>query len=198
VTSSIAVKLVQHLKDQGEKILWAPDKHLGSYIRKVTGADMLLWDGACVVHEAFKAYALEALKNQHPDAAVLAHPESPVAVLELADVVGSTTQLIQAAKTLPNQKLIVATDNGIFYKMQQAALGKILMEAPTVGHGATCVSCAHCPWMAMNDLRNLAQVLETGENEIWVDEAVRVRALKATQRMLAFASGKSSYSPVES
>lgn len=186
VTSSIAVKLIQHLKDKGEKILWAPDKHLGGYIQKVTGADMLLWDGACVVHEAFKAHALQALKKQHPDAAVLAHPESPAPVLELADVVGSTTQLIRAARDLPNRKLIVATDNGIFYKMQQAAPDKILMEAPTGGHGATCVSCAHCPWMAMNDLRNLARVLETGENEIHVDEAVRMKALKATQRMLVF------------
>lgn len=187
VTSSIAVKLIQHLKDKGEKILWAPDKHLGSYIRKVTDADMLLWNGACVVHEAFKGQALQALKTQHPDAAILAHPESPAPVLELADVVGSTTQLIKAAKDLPNQKLIVATDNGIFYKMQQTAPGKILLEAPTAGHGATCVSCAHCPWMAMNDLRKLAQVLETGENEIKIDEGVRIRALKATQRMLEFA-----------
>ena len=186
VTSSIAVKLIQHLKERGEKILWAPDKHLGSYIQKVTGADMLLWDGACVVHEAFKGHALKALMKQHPDAAVLAHPESPAPVLELADVVGSTTQLIKAAKDLPNKTLIVATDNGIFYKMQQVAPDKILLEAPIAGHGATCVSCAHCPWMAMNDLRNLARVLETGENEIHMEEAVRVKALRATSRMLEF------------
>lgn len=191
VTSSIAVKLIQHLKDKGEKILWAPDKHLGSYLRKVTGADMLLWDGACVVHEAFKGQALQALMKQHPEAAVLAHPESPAPVLELADIVGSTTRLIKAAKDLPNKTLIVATDNGIFYKMQQAAPDKMLLEAPTAGHGATCVSCAHCPWMAMNDLRNLAQVLESGENEIHMDELARVRALRATQRMLEFAKNHS-------
>jgi quinolinate synthase len=186
VTSSIAVKLIQHLAAKGEKILWAPDKHLGAYLNRITGANMLLWNAACVVHDAFKGVALAALKRQHPDAAIIAHPESPAAVLEQADVVGSTSQLIQAAKTLPNKKLIVATDRGIFYKMQQAAPDKVLMEAPTAGEGATCESCAHCPWMAMNALRNLAETLETGSNEIHVDEAVRVKALRATQRMLDF------------
>lgn len=187
VTSSIAVKLIEHLKARGEKILWAPDKHLGAYLQHLTGADMLLWNAACVVHDEFKGHALAALKRQHPDAAVIAHPESPTAVLELADVIGSTSQLIQAAKTLPQQKLIVATDRGIFYKMKQAAPGKMLMEAPTAGEGATCESCAHCPWMAMNALRNLAHTLETGTNEVHVEETVRVKALKATQRMLDFA-----------
>ncbi len=187
VTSSIAVPLAKHLKSRGDKILWAPDRHLGSYIQKVTGADMVLWPGTCVVHEAFKAHALRALKLQNPEAAVLAHPESPAPVLELADVIGSTTQLIQAARTLPQKTLIVATDNGIFYKMKQAAPDKILMEAPTAGEGASCHSCAHCPWMAMNDLRGLARVLQTGENEIQVDPAVQGKALRATQRMLDFA-----------
>lgn len=186
VTSSIAVKLVRHLHAEGKKILWAPDKHLGHYIQSVTGADMLLWDGTCVVHDAFKAHALKALKSQHPDAAVLAHPESPATVLELADVIGSTSQLIQAAKDLPNQKLIVATDNGIFYKMKQVAPGKVFMEAPTAGRGATCESCAHCPWMAMNDLRNLAKTLETGRNKVVLDEAVRTKAYRSTMRMLEF------------
>jgi quinolinate synthase len=187
VTSSIAVKLVNYLKGRGEKILWAPDRHLGDYIQHATGADMLIWPGACVVHEAFKVSELSVLKAKHPDAAVLVHPESPTGVIALADVVGSTTQLIQAARDLPNKKLIVATDNGIFYKMQQAAPDKQLMEAPTAGKGATCQSCAHCPWMAMNDLQALAHTLETGENEIHVEEAVRVKALRATQRMLDFA-----------
>lgn len=192
VTSSIAVPVARYLKGRGEKILWAPDRHLGSYVQQVTGADMVLWPGACVVHEAFKAQALEALKHQHPEAAVLAHPESPAAVLQLADVVGSTTQLIQAARDLPQRTLIVATDNGIFYKMKQAAPDKLLMEAPTAGAGATCRSCAHCPWMAMNDLQGVAHVLETGDNEIHVDEEVRVKALRATQRMLDFAQSMKS------
>lgn len=187
VTSGIAVQLVRYLKERGERILWAPDRHLGSYIRRVTGADMVLWQGGCVVHEAFKAQALAALKKQHPDAAVLAHPESPAAVLELADVIGSTTQLINAARDLPQRMLIVATDNGIFHKMKQVAPAKFLIEAPTAGEGATCQSCAHCPWMAMNDLRGLMRVLERGDNEIRVDEEVRVKALHATARMLEFA-----------
>ena len=186
VTSSIAVDLVRHLHEQGEKILWAPDRHLGRYIQQETGADMLLWPGACIVHEAFRADALLRLKEKHPEAAVLVHPESPAAVIELADRVGSTTQIIKAAQELPNETFIVATDSGILYKMRQAAPGKTFLEAPTMGAGATCISCAHCPWMAMNSLRNLAEVLETGANEIQVDEAVRVKALKATQRMLDF------------
>lgn len=186
VTSSIAVDVVAHLHAQGKKILWAPDKHLGHYIQHRTGADMLIWDASCVVHDAFKAHALQALKRQHPNAAVLAHPEAPAPVLVIADVVGSTSQLIAAANTLPNPTLIVATDNGIFYKMKQAAPDKTFLEAPTAGAGATCSSCAHCPWMAMNDLVKLHHVLETGANEIRIDESVRVEALRATQRMLRF------------
>ncbi len=188
VTSSIAVELVSWLDEQGKKILWAPDRHLGSYINRVTGADMVLWQGACIVHDEFKHRALGDLMAQYPDAAVLVHPESPQEVVKLADAVGSTSQLIKAAQTLPNKRFIVATDNGIFYKMQQAAPGKEFIAAPTMGEGATCKSCAHCPWMAMNGLHNLLQVLETGANEILVDEAVRVKALRSTQRMLDFSN----------
>lgn len=187
VTSSIAVKLVEHLHKQGKKILWAPDKHLGSYIQSVTGADMLLWPGSCVVHDAFRAQALVQMKREHPDAAVIAHPESPADVIALADAVGSTSQLIQAVKTLPHKKIIVATDSGIFYKMQQVAPGKVLLEAPTLGKGATCKSCAHCPWMAMDNLWNVAHVLETGANEVHIPEDIRVKALRATERMIEFA-----------
>ncbi len=191
VTSSIAVDVVNHLKEQGKKILWAPDRFLGNYVKRITGADMLLWQASCIVHERFKAEAIRNLASQYPDAAILVHPESPDSVIEIADVVGSTTQLINAARQLPNKRFIVATDNGIFYKMRQAAPGKILMEAPSAGEGATCESCAHCPWMAMNNLRNLADVLRTGGNEIHVPEDIRIRALKATQRMVDFIAGKS-------
>lgn len=190
VTSSIAVDVIRHLSEKGEKILWGPDRYLGDYVQRVTGADMLLWQASCIVHERFKASALQNLAKQYPDAAILVHPESPESVIELADVVGSTTQLIDAAKNLPNQRLIVATDNGIFYKMKQAAPGKIFMEAPSAGEGATCESCAHCPWMAMNNLRNLAEVLKTGRNEIHVPEDIRKRALRATQRMVDFRAGR--------
>lgn len=188
VTSSIAVKLVEHLHAQGKKILWAPDKHLGNYIQRQTGADMLIWDGRCVVHEEFKANAMRELKQQHPEAGVLVHPESPADVIAMADVVGSTSQLIEAAHTLPHRSFIVATDNGIFYKMQKAAPGKMLIVAPSGGVGGSCRSCGHCPWMAMNDLAGVARVLETGANEIHIPEAVRVRALRSTQRMLDFAA----------
>ncbi|HHI75722.1 MAG TPA: quinolinate synthase NadA [Gammaproteobacteria bacterium] len=187
VTSGIALDIVRHLHERGEKILWAPDKHLGRYVQRQTGADILLWDGACVVHEEFKGFALERLRRLHPDAAVLVHPESPDEVVDQADVVGSTTALIQAVQKLPNEEFIVATDDGIFWKMQQAAPHKKLISAPTAGEGATCESCAHCPWMAMNALQNLEQVLRSGENAIHIDEAVRRRAVVSIQRMLDFA-----------
>jgi quinolinate synthase len=187
VTSGIAAKIVTYLHKRGEKIIWAPDRHLGAYVQKISGADMLLWEGSCVVHEAFKADGLIKLKQKHPRAAVLVHPESAASVIELADVVGSTTQLIRAVKDLPNPEFIVATDNGIFHKMREAAPGKMLLEAPTAGEGATCISCAHCPWMAMNGLQKLAQVLENGGNEIHVDETIRVKAVRSIQRMLDFA-----------
>src|SRR5690554_3143010 len=164
VTSSCALPIVESLMDKGEKILWAPDKHLGDYIQRRTGADMLLWDGACIVHEEFKAKGLLDMKALHPEAAVLAHPESPRAVLEIADVVGSTTQIINAAVHLPNKTFIVATDKGIFYKLQQLAPDKEFIIAPTAGNDATCRSCAYCPWMAMNSLDRLYNSLLHGSN----------------------------------
>lgn len=190
VTSSIAVDVAEHLAAQGKKIIWAPDKHLGSYVQKVTGAEMLLWDGACIVHEEFKARGVLDLKAVYPDAGILVHPESPEAVVDIADAVGSTSQLIKASQTLPNPRFIVATDRGIFYKMKQASPDKEFIEAPTAGNGATCRSCAHCPWMAMNELENLAHVLETGEQEVFVDSALIPQALVPLQRMLDFAKSK--------
>lgn len=186
VTSSCALQIVGHLMDKGEKILWAPDQHLGRYIQRETGADMLLWEGSCIVHEEFKAKALQDLKAVYPDAAILVHPESPMAVIELADVVGSTSQLIKATQTLPNPTFIVATDRGIFYKMHQGAPDKQLIEAPTAGDGATCRSCAHCPWMAMNTLPGLLQSLQQGSNEVQVAAELIPRAVQSLERMLDF------------
>lgn len=188
VTSSIATRVVQHLHEQGEKIIWAPDRYLGDYVQKVTGADMLLWQGSCIVHDEFKADELRKLRKQHPEAAVLVHPESPADVIEQADVVGSTTQLINAVHDLPNPIFIIATDKGIFYKMRQVAPGKQLIEAPTGGVGASCGSCAHCPWMAMNSLQNLADSLEQGSNEVHVDPDIGRQASVSVQRMLDFAA----------
>ena len=190
VTSGIAAKIVKHLHRQGHKLLWAPDRHLGAYVQRISGADMLLWQGSCVVHEAFKAEALKKLHAEHPQAAVLVHPESPESVIALADVVGSTTQLIEAVRILPNPEFIIATDNGIFHKMHEAAPGKTLLEAPTAGEGATCTSCAHCPWMAMNSLRKLLTVLERGGNEIHIEESIRAKAAISIQRMLDFAAAE--------
>ncbi len=187
VTSGIAVDLVRWLGEQGKKVLWAPDKHLGHYIEKVTGVEMVRWQGSCIVHDEFKNRSLGELAEKYPDAGILVHPESPENIIAMADSVGSTTQIINAAKTMPNKQFIVATDKAIFYKMKQAAPDKEFIAAPTHGEGATCSSCAHCPWMAMNGLHNLLQVLKTGNNEIFVDEAVRVKALQSTQRMLDFA-----------
>jgi len=189
VTSSIAGKVIKHLADRGEKIIWGPDKYLGSYVEQVTGAEMLIWPGSCIVHEQFKAKELEILRRRHPDAMVLVHPESPPEIIAQADVVGSTTQLIRAVQNPTASKFIVATDNGIFYKMQQAAPDKILLEAPNAGIGATCQSCAHCPWMAMNSLQNLATSLEQGRNEIHIEAGIREKALIPLRRMLDFAAG---------
>lgn len=187
VTSSIALEVAEYLMDEGEKLIWAPDKYLGSYIQRETGADMVMWNGSCIVHEEFKADGLADLKRVYPDAAVLVHPESPEQVIDQADVVGSTTQLIRAAQELPNQVFIVATDRGIFHKMKQLAEGKTFIEAPTAGEGATCRSCAHCPWMGMNTLEEMIQSLQNGTNEILVDPQIGQQALIPLERMVQFA-----------
>ncbi|MFM7658479.1 MAG: quinolinate synthase NadA [Burkholderiaceae bacterium] len=190
VTSSIGLDIAKHLHQQGKKIIWAPDRHLGSYIQQQTGADMLLWQGSCLVHDEFKGIELDLLRAEHPQAKVLVHPESPTAVVAQADVVGSTSQLIAAAVSLDAREFIVATDNGILHKMRQAAPGKVFIEAPTAGNSATCKSCAHCPWMAMNGLQNLIDVLERGANEIHVEPAIRDKAVTSINRMLDFAAAK--------
>ncbi len=188
VTSSIALELVAELHARGEKILWAPDRHLGRYIQSQTGADMLLWDSACIVHDEFRAKSLSAMRLAYPEAAILAHPESPAAVLALADAIGSTSQLIDACRQLPHERFIVATDRGIFHKMKQAAPDKELLIAPTGGDGATCRACGSCPWMRMNSLEALAQVFERNDCEIVLDEQVGIRASVPLRRMLDYAA----------
>ena len=186
VTSSCALEIVSELKARGEKILWAPDRHLGRYIQEQTGADMLMWNGACIVHDEFKGLELELLREQHPDAMILVHPESPASVVAQADVVGSTSALIKAVVEGTAREYVVATDNGILHAMRQMAPGKVLIEAPTAGNSATCKSCAHCPWMAMNGLQGLVDCLERGTGEIFVEEAIRVEAKSCIDRMLDF------------
>ena len=190
VTSSVALPIIESLDARGEKILWAPDKHLGHYIQTQTGADMLLWSGACVVHEEFKSKALFDMKALYPEAGVLVHPESPAPVIAIADAVGSTSRIIQAAGELPHDMFIVATDRGIFHKLRQRNPGKRFIEAPTAGDGATCRSCAHCPWMAMNELSSLAAMLRDESamagNEVQVDAEIGRQALVPLKRMLDF------------
>ncbi len=190
VTSSCAVDIVRALHAQGQKILWAPDRHLGHYIQRETGADMLMWNGACIVHDEFKAFELAALKKEHPLAKVLVHPESPTDVVALADAVGSTSAILKAARELDAREFIVATDNGMMHKLRTLNPGKVFIEAPTAGNSATCKSCAHCPWMAMNGLAGLAQVLEHGTNEVHIDPALGLRARLPIDRMLAFTAAQ--------
>ena len=186
VTSSCALAIVEHLKAQGQKVLWAPDRHLGRYIEQQTGADMLMWNGACIVHDEFKGVELDLLKAEHPGAMVLVHPESPESVVRQADVVGSTSQLLKAVVEGSAKEYIVATDNGIMHRMRQLAPGKTLIEAPTAGNSATCKSCAHCPWMAMNALQGVVDCLQAGSGEIIVPEPTRSQALTCIERMLDF------------
>lgn len=188
MTSSCALDIVEALDACGKKLIWGPDRYLGSYIKKNTGADMLLWQSSCIVHEEFKSRGILDLKKVYPDTAVLVHPESPESVIQVADVVGSTSQLIRASRELQNNTFIVATDRGIFYKMQQASPQKCFLEAPTAGSSATCKSCAHCPWMAMNTLDALQASLDDGQasNQIFVSDELREKALKPLNRMLDF------------
>ena len=195
VTSSCALDIVRALKDKGHKILWAPDKHLGGYIQRETGADMVFWSGSCIVHDEFKAFELEALKKEHPNAKVLVHPESPADVIALADAVGSTSAILKAARELDAREFIVATDNGMMHKLRTLNPDKVFIEAPTAGNSATCKSCAHCPWMAMNSLAGVAHVLETGANEVFVDPALIPRARLPIDRMLAFTAALKSGQP---
>ena len=189
VTSGCALDVVRALTAEGRKILWAPDRHLGAYIQGETGADMVSWDGACIVHDEFKALELELLKQAHPAAKVLVHPESPADVIALADSVGSTSAILNAARAMDATEFIVATDRGMLHTLRTLTPGKTFIEAPTAGNGATCKSCAHCPWRAMNGLAELAHALETGAGEVHVDPALGLRARVPIDRMLAFTAG---------
>jgi len=186
VTSSIAVKVVGYLAEEGEKLIWAPDYHLGRYIKKETGADMISWQGNCVVHDEFKYQELMKMSREYPDAMILVHPEAPEPVIDLAHFVGSTSQIINACKNSDKKRFIVATDKGIFFKMQQAVPDKELIIAPTSSETATCRSCARCPWMQLNDLKRLSRVFDRKDNEVHVDPDIIEKALIPLNRMLKF------------
>jgi quinolinate synthase len=192
VTSGCALEIVNHLKNSGQKILWAPDQHLGAYIQEKTKADMVLWMGSCIVHDEFKAIELDLLKQQYPTWKVLVHPESPRAVIQLADYVGSTSGMIREAKRVQAPGYIVATDKGLLHQLKKAVPEAQWIPAPTAGESATCKSCAHCPWMAMNELENLYALLQNpaAAQSIQVDHSLILQAQLPIQRMLDFTASR--------
>ncbi|MFQ3596320.1 MAG: quinolinate synthase NadA [Sphingomonadaceae bacterium] len=185
VTSSSAEKIISALPAD-QKILFAPDKHLGAWLARRTGRDMLLWDGTCIVHEAFSETELLKLKALHPQAPVAAHPECPAHILDHADMVGSTSAILKFALESPSSTIIVATEPHIIHQMQKAAPAKTFIGAP--GADGKC-SCNMCPYMALNTLEKLYLALRDLEPRIEIDEDLRLRALLPLNRMLAIASG---------
>lgn len=193
VTSSLAVELADYLKSRGEEILWLPDRHLGSYIAQNAKTDVYCWPGYCVVHDSFEAAAIAQMKEQYPGAKVLVHPESSEAVVALADCVGSTSQLLAYTKKDDADTYIVATERGIFYKMQQANPQKKFLEAAVGPRQNVHLEGAICPWMKLNTMAKIIECLEGTEqqkatHEVLVPEDVRVNAIKPVNRMLAFAA----------
>jgi quinolinate synthase len=180
-TSSNALKIVESIPKE-TPIIFAPDKNLGKYIISKTGRDMLLWDGSCVVHEAFSFDKLIALHKEHPDAKIIAHPESETHILETANYIGSTAGMINFVKTDPNTKFIVATEAGILHKMQQVVPNKILIPAPSKEDN-TC-ACSECGYMKVNTMQKVYDCLLNESPEIIVPENIRKRALVPIERML--------------
>jgi quinolinate synthase len=179
-TSSNAVKMAQSFA--GQQIIFAPDRHLARWVAAQADLpEMIVWPGACVVHEQFSAKRLARLKVQHPDAEVLAHPECDQAVLAQADFIASTTGIIQRALETPAKTLIIATEDGVFHSIQQKAPEKVLLQAP--GLDESC-ACNRCPYMRLNTLEKLYCCLRDLKPEVTVPEDIRTRALKPIQRML--------------
>ncbi len=184
VTSSSAEKIISQLPAD-QKIIFAPDRHLGAYLNRKTGRDMLLWPGACIVHEAFSETELLKLKAQHPDAPVAAHPECPAHILDHADHVGSTSSILAFALASPAETIIVATEPHIIHQMAQKAPHKIFLGAP--GADGNC-NCNICPYMALNTMEKLYLCLRDLEPRIEIEEAERLAALRPLERMLEMAS----------
>ena len=179
-TSSNAVQMVKHFA--GQPVVFAPDRHLARWVAKESGRDdLIVWPGACVVHEQFSAKRLAQLKQKHPDAEVLAHPECDEAVLELADFIASTTGIIRRAVDSKAQTLIIATEEGVFHQIQKAAPDKTLLQAPGIDESC---ACNRCPFMRLNTLEKLYLCLRDLRPEVTVPEAVRLAALRPIERML--------------
>jgi quinolinate synthase len=180
VTSSNAKEIVDSLP-ANEKIIFGPDKNLGDYINKVTGRNMLLWDGACHVHEQFSLEKILELKSQYPEALLLAHPECRKYILEIADHIGSTSSILKYATQSRSKEFIVATEAGILHEMKKQNPDKVFIPAPP--EDASC-ACNECFYMKMNTLEKLYLCLKNEEPEITVNEEVRVRAVKSINKML--------------
>lgn len=180
-TSSNAEKIVNSVPEN-IPIIFAPDKNLGNYINKKTGRKMVLWAGSCVVHEAFSLEKLIALHKEHPNAAIIAHPESETHILETASYIGSTSGMIDYVRQSPKTEFIVATEAGILYKMQEAVPDKVLIPAPAMEDN-TC-ACSECAYMKLNTLRKLYDCLANETPEIIVPKAVAEKAIVPIQRML--------------
>ncbi|WP_442681050.1 quinolinate synthase NadA [Sphingomonas sp. ASY06-1R] len=184
VTSSSAEKILSQLP-MDQKIIFAPDKNLGAYFNRITGRDMLLWPGACIVHEAFSETELLKLKVQYPDAPVAAHPECPAYILDHADLVGSTRAILEFALSSPARTIIVATEPHIIHQMEKAAPHKTFIGAP--GADGNC-NCNMCPYMAMNSIEKLYLALRDLNPRIEMDEETRLAAKRPLDRMLEMAS----------
>ncbi len=180
VTSSNAKQIVDSLP-QNEKIIFGPDKNLGNYINGITGRNMILWDGACHVHEQFSLIKILELKNQYPDALLLAHPECKKYILEVADHVGSTSSILKFATKSESEKFIIATEAGILHELRKQNPDKSFIAAPP--EDASC-ACNECSYMKLNTLEKLYMCLENEEPEITVDENIRIKAVKSIERML--------------
>ncbi len=183
-TSSNAVRMVEALK--GEKIVFAPDRHLARWVMQEAGRDDLaVWQGACVVHELFSAKGLAKLRVQYPEAEVLAHPECDQAVLDQADFIASTTGIIKRAVETPDRPSIIATEDGVFHSILQQAPGKVLYQAP--GMDESC-ACNQCPFMRLNTMEKLYLALRDLRPQVEVKEDIRVKALAPIERMLALSA----------
>lgn len=180
VTSSNAKQIVDSLP-QKEKIIFGPDRNLGNYINGITGRNMMLWDGACHVHEQFSLIKILELIKQNPDALLLAHPECKKYILEVADHVGSTSSILKFANNSENEKFIIATEAGILHELRKQNPDKIFIAAPP--EDATC-ACNECSYMKLNTLEKLYLCLKNEEPEITVDENIRIKAVKSIERML--------------
>ncbi|WP_341226283.1 quinolinate synthase NadA [uncultured Arcticibacterium sp.] len=182
-TSTNAIKIVESVP-KDKQIIFAPDKNLGDYLNRKTGRDMILWDGACMVHEAFSADMIADLKAKHPDATIIAHPESEKPVLDNAEYIGSTTGLLKYTMNSPSKEFIVATESGILHQMKKASPEKTFHVAPTVKNGHPCIACSDCPHMKLNTMEKLYRCLLDESPEIILSDEILKQAKAPIDKML--------------